>query len=125
MCLQALGIKCLMRKARIPRKGTEGKASKETEHQIRINHQEGIGVSLLQTGESLPAQPGVNGQLQSGGLGDPRCCLDQVSTSSCPAYCGVHPYNYICCSCKCDRSNKMSFPNTECSGWNFVILIAI
>lgn len=111
-----------MRKVRIPRKGGKGKASKETEDQKRNNHEE---VSLLQTGQSLPVQPGVNGQLQSGGLRDQRCSLDRVSTSSCPAYCGVHPYNYICCSCKCGCSNKMCFPNSEYLDWNFAVLIDI
>lgn len=63
-----------MRKVRIPRKGRKGKASKEIEDQKRNNHQE---VSLLQTGQSLPVQLGVNGQLQSRGLRDQNCCLDR------------------------------------------------
>lgn len=82
-------------------------------------------VSLLQAGQSLPGQPGVNGQLQSGGLRGQCCCLDRVSTSSCPAYCGEHPCNYISCSCKCDCSNKTSFPKAEYLDWNFAIPIAI
>lgn len=111
-----------MKKVRIPRKGRKRKASKETEDQQRDNHQK---VSLLLTGQSLPVQPGVNGQLQSGGLRDQCCCLDRVSTFICPAYCGVHIPNYICCSSKCDHSNKMSFPKTEYVDWNFAMLIAI
>lgn len=112
-------------KGKNSKEGKKRKTSKETEDQKRNNHQGVTEVSLLQGGQSLPVQPGVNGQLQSGGLRDQCCCLDRGIISSCPAYCGLHPYNYISCSCKCDHRNKMSFPKTEYLDWNFAVLIDI
>lgn len=59
-------------KGKNSKEGKKRETSTETEDQKRNNHQEVTEVSLLQVGQSLPVQPGVNGQ-QSGGLRD-ECC---------------------------------------------------